>query len=239
MCNAYNLTHRNTAILDIARAMQLPFDDLPEFPSRFRIGIRQRGLILRPGPDGSLIWSWARWSLIPPMSSEVPAFPLSNARSGKLSTWPWNAVQRQRCLAAATGFWEPEKPARSKEVAPWSHYSMKDGQPFWMAGLWSEAPDPATGEILDTFTVIITNACATIRAHDRMPAILATEAAKRWLEARPLPSELLVPCPPEALTGWRVSDDAKNSRIEPHAGMAAALPSGIAALDWPIPPRRS
>jgi len=30
MCNAYNLRHRSEAILDIARAMQLPLDDLPE-----------------------------------------------------------------------------------------------------------------------------------------------------------------------------------------------------------------
>ena len=48
MCNAYNLRHRNEAILDIARAMQLPLADLPEFPPRHRIGIKQRGLILRP-----------------------------------------------------------------------------------------------------------------------------------------------------------------------------------------------
>jgi hypothetical protein len=32
MCNAYNLRHRNEAILDIARAMQLELADLPEFP---------------------------------------------------------------------------------------------------------------------------------------------------------------------------------------------------------------
>lgn len=36
MCNAYNLRHREAAILDIARAMQRPVSDLPEF---------------RPGPD--------------------------------------------------------------------------------------------------------------------------------------------------------------------------------------------
>ena len=48
MCNAYNLRHRNEAILDIARAMQLSLADLPEFPPRHRIGIKQRGLILRP-----------------------------------------------------------------------------------------------------------------------------------------------------------------------------------------------
>ena len=66
MCNAYNLRHRNEAILDIARAMQLAVADLPEFPPRHRIGIKQRGLILRPSGDGPLAWSWARWSLVPP-----------------------------------------------------------------------------------------------------------------------------------------------------------------------------
>ena len=72
MYNAYNLRHRNEAILDIARAMQLPFDDLPVFPPRHRIGIKQRGLILRPRRDGPLAWSWARWSLKPPGAKELP-----------------------------------------------------------------------------------------------------------------------------------------------------------------------
>ena len=65
MCNAYNLRHRNEAILDIARAMQLALADLPEFPPRHRIGIKQRGLILRPVENGTLTWFWARWSLTP------------------------------------------------------------------------------------------------------------------------------------------------------------------------------
>ena len=105
MCNAYNLRHRNEAILDIARAMQLALADLPEFLPRHCIGITDRGLILRSRKDGPLAWSWARWSLIPRGSREPPAYPLNNARSDKLDTWPWRAVQRQRCLIPATGFW--------------------------------------------------------------------------------------------------------------------------------------
>ena len=38
VCNAYNLRHRNEAIIDIARAMQVAVADLPEFPPRHRIG---------------------------------------------------------------------------------------------------------------------------------------------------------------------------------------------------------
>ena len=157
MCNAYNLRHRNEAILDIARAMQLAVADLAEFPPRHRIGIRQRGLILRPDGDGPLAWSWARWSLVPPGAKELPPYPLNNARADKLGSWPWKAVQRQRCLIAASGFWEPEKPARAKGSAPWSYYSMRDAQPFFMAGLWAEAHDPETGEVANTYTLIITD----------------------------------------------------------------------------------
>ena len=122
------------------------------------------------------------WSLVPPGAKEPPPYPLNNARSDKLATWPWKAVQRQRCLVPASGFWEPEKAAREKGVAPWSYYSMKDERPFFMAGLWAEAHDPATGEVADTYTVIITDANAAMRVHDRMPVILATDAARRWIE---------------------------------------------------------
>ena len=187
MCNAYNLWHRNEAILDIARAMQVAVADLPEFPPRHRIGIKQRGLILRPNGDAPLAWSWARWSLVPPGAREIPPYPLNNARADKLGAWPWKAVQRQRCLVPASGFWEPEKLAREKGVAPWSYYSMTDGRPFFMAGLWAEASDPATGEVADTYTLIITDANAVMRVHDRMPVILKTDVARRWIEPGPLP----------------------------------------------------
>src|SRR3954454_10777434 len=183
MCNAYNLRHRNEAILDIARAMQLPLDDLADFPPLHRIGIKQRGLILRPQEDGALTWSWARWSLVPPGSRELPPYPLNNARADKLDQWPWRAVQRQRCLIPASGFWEPEKPARAKGVAPWSYYSLIEGRPFFLAGLWSEVLAPATGEVGDTYTMVITDANALLRVHDRMPVIMDTAAERNagWL----------------------------------------------------------
>lgn len=220
MCNAYNLRHREAAILDIARRMQLPLTDLPEFPPRHRIGIRNRGLILRPDGDGPLVWSWAKWSLIPPGAKEVPAYPLNNARSDKLASWPWKAVSRQRCLIPVSGFWEPEKPAKAPGSAPWSYYSMRDERPFFVAGLWSDAPNSSTGEIADSYTMVIGEANAVMRVHDRMPAILGATAAREWLEPGPLPAELLVPYPAEEMQAWRVGDDAKSSRIEPHPGMA-------------------
>ena len=82
------------------------------------------------------------------------------------------------------------------------------------------------GEVADTYTLIITDANAVMRVHDRMPVILATDAARRWIEPGPLPAELLVTYPAEEMIAWRVGDDAKNSRIEPHAGMAEQVAAG-------------
>ena len=223
MCNAYNLRHSAEAILDIARAMQRPVTDLTDFPPRHRIGIKGRGLILRPDYDGALVWSWAKWSLIPRGAKEPPAYPLNNARSDKLTDWPWKTVAHRRCLIPVSGFWEPEKLARAPGNAPWSYYSMKDGRPFFVAGLWSDAVDPRTGEIADSYTMIIGEANAAMRVHDRMPAILSAAAARAWLEPGPLPAELLVPYPAAAMQAWRVANDAKSSRIAPHPGMAEAV----------------
>ena len=68
--------------------------------------------------------------------------------------------------------------------------------------------------------MIITDANAAIRVHDRMPVILSPAAARQWVEPGPLPAELLARYPAEAMAGWRVADLAKNSTIEPTADMA-------------------
>ncbi|SNB61647.1 Putative SOS response-associated peptidase YedK [Arboricoccus pini] len=224
MCNAYNLTHRSKAINEIARALQMPLlGEVQEFSPRYRIGIKQRGLILRPTTRG-LTWKWARWSLYIPGVKEQPPYPMNNARSDKLLAWPWRALSRQRCLIPATGFWEPEKLAREKGTAPWSYYTMKDREPFWMAGLWSEEPpDPETGEVRDSYTLIIGDANQIMRIHDRMPVILTNEAARRWLGSGPLPADILQVHPAEAMEGWRVADSVKNSRVEPTPEMALPI----------------
>jgi putative SOS response-associated peptidase YedK len=64
-----------------------------------------------------------------------------------------------------------------------------------------------------------------MRVHDRMPVILAMDAARRSVEPGPLPAELLAPYPAEPMTAWRVGGDAKNSRIELHSGMAQPVPT--------------
>ncbi|WGF90963.1 SOS response-associated peptidase [Marinivivus vitaminiproducens] len=228
MCNAYTMHHSRDEVLLLARQMQLPIPDLDRFEPRWRIGIKQRGLILRPDPGGELRWSWARWSLVPPGAKEPPLYPLNNARTDKLSGWPWKAVQSKRCLVPCSGFWEPEKKAREKGAAPWSYYALTSEEPFFIAGLWSDALDPKSGEHIDSYTVLIGEANAAMRVHDRMPVMLQGRAARTWIEPGPLPFEVLQPYPAEAMTAWRVIDEAKNSHLTPTPEMSAPVKEGDA-----------
>ena len=154
-----------------------------------------------------------RWSLIPPGSREVPRYPLNNARADKLGSWPWKAARRQRCLIPASGFREPEKRAREKGAAPWSFYGMADGRPFWMAGLWSDAPDPATGEAADSCTLVVGEANAAMRVHDRMPATLPNAAARGWGQPALRRRSCRSPTRPRgcSLGGWATTPGAAGS----------------------------
>ena len=163
--------------------MQLPLDDLPEFPPRHRIGIKQRGLILRPSGDGPLAWSWARWSLVPPGARSC-RLPAEQRPGDKLGAWPWKAVQRQRCLIprAASGSrrsWPREGRGALVLLQHDGRAAVLHGGPV------GRGVGPATGEVADTYTLIITDANATMRVHDRMPVILATGRGPAVDRARP------------------------------------------------------
>ena len=60
-----------------------------------------------------------------------------------------------------------------------------------------------------------------MRVHDRMPVILEENGRGPPIgRARPATGRAAGAYQAEEMTAWRVADDAKNSRIEPHPGMA-------------------
>ncbi len=225
MCNAYSITHPREAILEIADGLagqlDLPLDQsgLPaDLMPRYRISPRQWAPILYVADD-HLVLTMALWGFL--TKGAKPGFAPTNARDDKLTSgWPWKMVSKsQRCLVPADGFFEPEKPAGAKGTVPWSYYAMGNRQIFMMAGLWNRASDLKTGEPVDTYTIVTTSTSAVIRIHDRMPAIVEEDQMRSWLMPGTVPSELLKPYPAERMTGWRVTDEARNSRLPDHAGM--------------------
>ena len=113
-----------------------------------------------------------QWGMIPPSSKErTPKtregrrMSTNNARRETVATawtyrFPW--ARQQRCLIPAAWFQEPywgithaDPMTLSKNT--WWRFWRDDGEPWMLAGLWSEWTDPATGEVVPNYTMLTQN----------------------------------------------------------------------------------
>lgn len=108
-----------------------------------------------------------------------------NARSETIYDKPSfrSAAQSgKRCLIPVTGFYEWHTIGSKK--FPF-YISADDQKIVSIAGLWDEWPDPDTGEIRQTYTLLTTEANSLLAAiHNskkRMPCVLTKEAEQAWL----------------------------------------------------------
>jgi putative SOS response-associated peptidase YedK len=179
MCGRYSLT---TA----PEAMRRLFDiggPLLNLEPRYNIAPTQEAPVIRLAPDGTRELAMLRWGLVPSWSKDGPdsKFSTINARAETVADKPAyrSAFRDRRCLVPADGFYEWRKEKTGKQPF---RFTMADGEPFAMAGLWERWRRPEGGE-LQSFTIIVTDANALVApVHDRMPVILDGAAAARWLE---------------------------------------------------------
>lgn len=86
---------------------------------------------------------------------------------------------------------------------------MKDDGLFAFAGLWDSWKEKATGEELQTYTILTTDPNELLKPiHSRMPVIVARKDYERWVapaEPSHLPVDLLRPYPAEEMKTWKVS----------------------------------
>lgn len=120
-----------------------------------------------------LLWTWG---LMPEWSKSA----IINARAETVSQKPaFRGIFRtQRCLVPANGFFEWQKTIPGK--SPY-YFSLKSGEPFSMAGIWSDRKD-TSGNTMPSFSIITTKANSLLQnVHDRMPLILSMEDEQLWL----------------------------------------------------------
>jgi len=113
-----------------------------------------------------------------------------------------DAAKSKRCLIPVAGFYEYHHKGKSK--VPY-YICSPDDEPLLLAGLWSEWLNSGTGELLNTCSIITTQAnpmMATIHNNPklkepRMPLILRNEDADKWLHTnnKKAFTDLLVPYP--------------------------------------------
>ncbi len=164
--------------------------------------------ILRDNPEtGERELAFARWGLIPPWAKDAKfGYRTINARAETVAEKPSfrAAFRKRRCLIPASGFYEWKKTGSTKQ--PYL-IQMQDETPIAFAGLWESWQNPQDDAIVQSCTVIVTNANAFMKPiHDRMPVILSPDDYSRWLDpTADAGKSLLTPCPSDWLASYPVS----------------------------------
>ncbi|MGY4711478.1 SOS response-associated peptidase [Mycolicibacterium sp. CBM1] len=151
-----------------------------------------------------------RWGLVPPWvkaaadgSPENKGPLLINARAEKITTSPAfrSSAKSKRCLVPMDGYYEwkpdPDSPAGKKARKTPYFMHRADGEPLFMAGLWSVWRPDKDGSPLLSCTIITTDAVGELaEIHDRMPLVVAERDWDLWLNPdAPADTDLLTRAP--------------------------------------------
>ncbi len=212
MCGRFTL---KTPAPAVAKAFGLA--DVPELDARYNIAPTQGVAVIRAGAEGRRL-DLLRWGLIPAWVKDLKQAPtLVNARVDTLLEKPSfrGAFRARRCLIPADGFYEWKTIGGKKQPM---YFSMNDGAPFALAGLWErwEGPD---GSVIESCTTLTTDPNSVVaQVHDRMPVILPAEAYGLWLDPRMTDPQrvmgLLGPYPAEAMQVHPVSPKVNAASAE-------------------------
>lgn len=193
------------------------FDDSYLAPS-YNVAPQSFQPVVRLDPEtGDRELTVMRWGLVPFWAKdEKLAFSSINAKAETVPTSPAfrEPLKRRRCLVPAEWFYEWQK-LDEKQKQPYA-IAMKDGSIFAFAGLWDAWKDKATGQELQTFTILTTDPNELMEPiHNRMPVIVARRDYARWIapaDPAHLPIDLLKPYPAEEMNAWKVGNAVGNVR---------------------------
>jgi len=194
---------------------------VPEtYQERYNLAPAQPALIVRERDDVREA-VMAKWGLLPHWAKDSKiAFKMINARAETLTEKPAyrGLLNRHRCLIPADGFYEWTFGSDDKKHP--IHFHLPGHELFAFAGLWTSRTDEATGEILESCTIITTHPNALVApVHDRMPVILPSEAEGIWLDPTiskehalsllgPYPAELMMALPASTRVNSVRNDDS-------------------------------
>ena len=180
------------------------------FKSRYNIAPSQNiDAIIEPNKERVI--QQLKWGLVPSWAKDAEiGNRMINARAETITEKPSfrEAFRKRRCIIPASGFYEWQKKG-SGSKQPFYFY-LKEKDIFGFAGLWEEWLDKSTGELLETCTIITTEANEVLQpVHHRMPVILKAESYDEWLDASVKEEHrlerLLVPYPAEEMSSHAVS----------------------------------
>lgn len=207
-------------------------------PPRYNVAPTQMAPVIRRAEAGMEL-AMMRWGLVPSWSKEIGTRPLFNARGETVAEKPSfrRAFATRRCLVPANGFYEwPEQGPLARQPV-FFHRRRPAGadEPlplFAFAGIWERWKQPESGELLESYAIISTEANGFMaRYHHRIPVILADADHATWLDAPPEAAQaLLRAAPDDWLDAHPVSPRVNSARID-----EASLIEPLAAAPAPAP----
>ena len=168
-------------------------------------------------------YEWQKAPALPSAGEPDPAASTGTSSNGA------ETVARRKAKAA--------KPAAKKPFV----FTLSTDLPFAFAGLWDAWRDPATGDWLQSFAIITTDANEVMApVHNRMPVILEPRDYDRWLSRAPghqPPIDLLRPIDDTRLRRAAANPAVGNVRnngpelLSPPSDAAAATGPGDRGAD--------
>ena len=166
-----------------------------------------------------------KWGLIPSWTrneeeAKIIRFKTFNARSESIIQKPSfsSSFKSHRCIIPVKGYFEWQH--IGKEKIPWYIYHAED-EILALAGLYNRWTSSITGEVLDTFSIITTDANEfTAKIHNsgkRMPAILDKNCESLWLNLSLNEKEalsLLRPSPESTLKAHTVAPLINDNSVD-------------------------
>jgi len=127
------------------------------------------------------------WGLIPPWAKDITIRKNTlNARIETIHEKPsFKSVLNKRCLVIADGFYEWQWLDDKGKQKQKYELVLPNEEIFGFAGLWNAWVDKETGEIINTYTILTTQANELMsKIHNtkkRMPIIIKKGFEKDWL----------------------------------------------------------
>ncbi len=204
MCGRFSLTKEEA---EIEKRFNARFYS-KDLVKRYNVAPTQLSLVITCEKPGEL--QLFRWGLIPFWAKDRSiGNRMINARMETIREKPSfrKLIERKRCLVLSDGFYEWKK-VNTKTKVPY-RICLKNEELFSFAGLYDSWVDKESGEILNTFTIITTQANPLVAPiHDRMPIILEQSEESIWLDLSAAANTIdltLDPFPQEQLKTYTIS----------------------------------
>lgn len=190
--------------------------EIPDFAPRYNIAPSQSVPVIRQLHENSLRQlDMLRWGLVPHWAKDLKiGYKMINARAETITDKPAFRApfKRQRCLVAASGFFEWQHAGNAK--LPF-YIHLKDDRLIGFAGLWESWHGPQ-GATIESCAIITTGANKLVRGiHDRMPIIIRPDQYDTWLaqsSGQNTLLQLLNPYPAEEMVAYRVSSKVNSPK---------------------------